>query len=734
VGLALLLLSTSLAGAEESGEATPPDELDRAAALDASSGSEASRQLLWSTTVFGQLKGIHSSQDDDGLGGFFDQYEFTPNKDNSVALELGVREASFDWIEEGGALLQLRYESPTSNLGVTGSDVDNSFFNQRALLLGRTDAFQLDLDYRRLRTEQLRIYPETVAGGAALPFTDLAGEDNRFYRERTGFQAELRWRPDATLDGRSDTISWLAPELSFRGGYDARDSQRQIRTILNPGNDWLALSEQSGDEVGDVGLGVLVAPGGRFTLTVDYDHQEFSGDNARTDDGLPFASISRSIGFVPSSERNTGSTSLHARIADRAVVKAGFQASVVDQDSPKTPAQRAAGFNSNDLIVLSSQLSGDVQIASDLSANAFVKYVYRDHDLDEGTLLFDPDNGSQVDPFLETFHRVDLGGEVIYRPDRKLKLALGARLLHIDRDLDFATAGLGNRVILPENALVNDETTMWTIYGRADLRPRRGLGIRTELSYRDAPDTGYVTDLDGYFLGKLRASYVLPTTRPATLALHLRGGKGSNSDFAMVQGLGPNPPGPSVKRDYERSHWSLSLSGDVVLREDTTLFASLFYAQDEQSDDLLLSDVQRYFQEAIPLTFRSQGGLDFQSDELGLVLGSQVWLSEQLDAGLSYSFTRAEADYGDSGSARALQLIDDNRVVDADIHAFDLELRHQLREGLRLFAGYRIQYFSDGAPKPNSPGSSRQPPDRSDIRHTVSFGVTLNGELFRGRR
>jgi len=123
VWLASLLLSTALAGAEESGEPTPPDESDRAAELAAAAGPEGTRQLLWSTTFFGQLKGIHSSQDDDGLGGFFDQYEFTPNKDNSVALELGVREAAFDWIEEGGALLQLRYESPTSNLGVTGSDL-----------------------------------------------------------------------------------------------------------------------------------------------------------------------------------------------------------------------------------------------------------------------------------------------------------------------------------------------------------------------------------------------------------------------------------------------------------------------------------------------------------------------------------------------------------------------------------------------------------------------------------
>ena len=172
----------------------------------------------------------------------------------------------------------------------------------------------------------------------------------------------------------------------------------------------------------------------------------------------------------------------------------------------------------------------------------------------------------------------------------------------------------------------------------------------------------------------------------------------------------------------------------MTLRSDLSVFTSFFYARDQQSDDLLLSTVQRYFQETVPISFSSPGELDYQSDEWGVVLGSQYWFSEKTDAGLSYSFTQAKADYGESGSAQPLQLIDDNRVVDADIHALDFEVRHQVRSGMKIFAGYRLQSYSDGAPKPNSLGSSTRPPDRSDIRHTLSVGFTLNSDLFTANR
>ena len=171
----------------------------------------------------------------------------------------------------------------------------------------------------------------------------------------------------------------------------------------------------------------------------------------------------------------------------------------------------------------------------------------------------------------------------------------------------------------------------------------------------------------------------------------------------------------------------------MALREDLTLFASFFYAREQQSDRLLLSNVQRYFQESVPLSFRKPGSLDFQSDEFGIVLGNQFWFTQRTDAGLSYSFTRVEANYDESGSARELQLIDDNRVVDGDIHGLDVEIRHQLRAGMRVFAGYRLQHYRDRSPKPSSPSSSQRPQSRLDTRHTFTLGITLNSDLFATR-
>ena len=195
LALALIPLVSANASAEE-----PKEETET---IETASGREPARSLLWSTTLFGQFNAIHSPQNDRANGGFFDQYEFTPNKNGDFPFEIGVRNASFDLVEDREPLLQFRYESPTSNLDGSGSDLEGSFTNQRALLLGRHGAFALDIDYRRMRTEQRRVYPETEAGGGALPFTDLTRGNDRFFRDRTGFQAELRWRAAESLGERS---------------------------------------------------------------------------------------------------------------------------------------------------------------------------------------------------------------------------------------------------------------------------------------------------------------------------------------------------------------------------------------------------------------------------------------------------------------------------------------------------------------------------------------------------
>lgn len=736
---ALLCLGASPGAAVDEIDATPqmvaeaqaPDDaaLDQPERGTLPAAEGLTPELSWSASIFGQYRAIDSPYDRDRRGGFFDQYQFTPNKDATAPLQLGVREARVDWVRDDEPLVLFRYDSPAANLDLTGSEPDDAFLDQRALLLGRSSGFAIDLDYRRIRSEQLRVYPETQAAGAALPFSDLTRRNDRFYRNRTGFQGELRWRPGDSFPKTGDALAWLSPELALRGGYDRRDGRRQRLTLLHPANDWVGFAQEYGDDVSDLGGGVLVAPGRLFTLTLDFDQQDFDANRAQLDDSLPFASSSRSLDFVPSTRRRTGEAGLHLRIGERAVVTAGFQLTRLEQDERRTPAQQAVGLDTNKTTVYSARLAGDLRVTDDIAANAWLKYVFRDHDIDQKTPLFGRNGSQQVDEFLDTFHRFDAGAEGVYRPRRGVKLALGVRTLFVHRNLDFPRTGFGNPVILEENAWVNDDTQMWTVYGRADLRPFRGVGLRTELSYRDAPDTGYVTDLDGYLEGSLRASYVVPVARPTNVQLHVAGGMGHNSDFSGVEGVGPGPDGATRRRRYERSHWTLGLTGDSAVRDDLTVFASLYFSEDEQSDDLLLSNLQRYFQQAVPITFRKLDDLDARTRELGLVLGSQLWLSERTDLGLSYAFTFAETRYLDPGSMPPLARIGDNRIVDAEIHSLDLELRHQVRKGLRVFAGYGVQHYADDAPKPGSPGSSLQPGDRSDFRQTVTVGVTLNSEL-----
>jgi hypothetical protein len=695
---------------------------------DQAPGADWADARRWSATIMGQIDGIHSDQDDDGVGGFFDQYEFTPNKDPGIGFQIGVRDASFDWIEDRRPVLQLRFESPSANLGLSGDDIDKPFLNQRADLRARSDSLRLDADYRRFRTEELRRFPETEAGGGALPFTDLTGRNDRFYRERTGFQTNLRWQPGAALTDVAEDIARTAPVLSLRGGFERRRSQRQLRTLLEPGNDWLTATDDRGDEVRDVGAGAVWAPIDDFTLTVDYDYQEFDADDALLDSTLPFASSGRSLAFLPSTERHTARVFAHGRVADRAVVTAGFQATRVEQDSPRTPAQGAAGFDENETIAFTAQVSGDLRISEALTARAFAKYAYRDHDLDRSTALFNPDNGTQVDEFLRKFLRFDAEGELRYRLNRRARVAGGVRLLVVDRDLDFPTLGLANPVIQPDNALIDDQTRMWTFFLRGQLRPRPTLSLRGEIRYRIAPETGYVTDLDQYLSGELRGTWSLPLRRPATASFFLKGGVGENTDFSFTEGLGPNPPGPSVDREFDRSHVSVGGTADWSWRDDLQLYGSLVYTRDLQGDRLLLSNLQRYIQEVVPITFRNGGHLDYESEEVSVVLGGVHRFDERTDAGLSYSYTQARGDY-DIGLGRSVALIDDEREVDARIHAVEVELRHRLRDGIRLFLGYRIQAFSDGAPRSSTTGSRRRPPDRSDLRHAVRFGVTLSGDL-----
>lgn len=686
-------------------------------------------EIRWSASLEAALHNIASHEADDDVTGFFDQYQFIPNKSSALPVELGLSEAAFDLLGAGETPeLQFRLDSPTSNLGISGSEADHPFLNQRALLSGRLPGFSADVHYRRLRTEDLRRYPDP--SGSGIPFTDLTGPGDRFFQERTGFDATLRFRPQDSFEGLPGFLDRLGGEVDVRGGYQGRDGQRQRRFLLSA--DWISLDQKVDQEVGSIGGGVLVAPHGWFTLALDVDHQRFR-ENASTltDTGLgaPFPSSTppRPIGFVPDTDRTTASARIRSHPVERVDIRGAFQWSRLEQVDSLTPGQRQQGLDQNEVQFVSANLLGDVRILDALSANAFFKFDERDNRIDPALLRLD--GQTQVNEFLKNWRRFAAGGELVYAfhgPDR---VAVGARMERVERDLRFDPNAADLR-ILATNALVADTTQTWTVYGRTRLRPLRGLGVRAELGYRGAPKTGYVVDLDRYVYGKADVSYVLELARPVALSAFARGGSGRNRDFSAVGGLGPNPSGAAVDRNFDRMQVSWGVSATSSPWKRVTLFSSFFQSRDDQDYRLVLSDQPRYYQDTVPLVFTADGPVDYRSDDLGVVLGADFQLDERTDAGLSYSFNRIDTRYRRTGSTSGnIATIADEHRIDADIHRVALHVGRRLREGLRVTAGYSLDLYDDRSP-PH--GAGVVPPfDLGTYQHTVTVGVTLTNELLK---
>jgi hypothetical protein len=684
----------------------------------------------WSATLTGQYEYIAPPENNDGVAGWFDQYDFTPNKSSSFPFEIGLRDGSLDLARGAQSpLFQARLESPTSNLGVSGSQIDQPFFNQRLDALTRLDGIDVDLFYRRIRTEQLRLFPNTL--GPGLVFQDMTQPNDRFQRDRTGFWGEARFRPYEAFGGENASGSWLAPELSVRGGYDWRAGLMQQRVHRGPTNDWLGLAQDQDRSVSDVGGGLLVAPGGYLTVALDFDYEQLRFDSAFLSDGdlgYPPPQSTRTIGFVPNSDRSTGTIRFNGRLGEVALIEGGLQVTQLDQEPAFTADQRGAGLATNRVRTYSGNAAITVPIVDGLSANGLFKFDRRKNDIQRDTFLFNPSNGTQIDPFLRGWQRFRFVGELNSRFSGSNRAMLGVRYDDVSRELDFAYAG--HPRILPQNTQVNDDSSIITVYGKTALRPYKRLRVDAELGYRWAPATGYAVELDNNIYGKLRASYVFSLPRPLVLSAYVRGGQGDNDDFVMISGQGPDPSGSPLRRSYERSNLVAGMSTSHSPRDGLNLHASLFYSDDDRDTSLDLSTLQRYWQDQAPIDFSTEGLNRFDSQQVSFIVGGRAQLAPKWDGGLSYAYTWARAQYGGSETSSELNLVAGSGIIDTDNHLIDLELGHWLRDGLRITTGYRYQHFGDDAPLVQSVASVVAPYGYTSNRHTVTLGVTLTSDFF----
>jgi hypothetical protein len=743
-------------------------------------------RLDWSSTWQLRLRDFDSPADDDDVTGFFDLHEFTRNKDQQPTVEFGLSEFDLDLFgEEETPLVQFRLRSPTSNLNFSGGSfqIDEFFLNQRAELFARPRGLALNLDYRRMRNDEVRVYPnptdqtnELMFGDAiAARFNDDTSDDDRFFVRRGRIGGELRARPSALFTGQWGDLGDFLPEIAFRGGYEERKGKRQVRYLLAfsdgvdplpPGNAlWRGITSEVDQRVSEGGAGLVFTPGGLFTLAVDFDHQRFRNDAStifqtqinRLDPnnigaGFGFDQIPntlddqslRTVGYIPETDRTTGSVRLNTRIGDRAVIHGGLQISSLDQEGDRTPLQEIAGLRGNKVRFYSGNLGADLELPEALSVNAFYKFDHRSNKLPRDTGSLSQRDWVQVDPFLKRIRQNRAGVELVYRFLPMNTVAVGWRGLWIDRKLKFADAFdpncltatsctlpalVGpNLAILPDNTVINDETRMYTLYLRTALRPISGLQFSGEGGYRNAPDTGYSRELDDLRYGQIRTSYVLPLERPVTLSFFGRAQHGENHDFTLQPTRSVFRNGevervsiPSRDRDFERSgfSWGVTLTGSPV--DGVTLFASGFQHRDNQDIDLFRSTALRY-EEPFALLLR------YRSDHSTLILGGSYQIAKRTDLSLAYTFTRTNARLRSDGLTS--NTLDGWSRFRSDIHRVQLEIGHWLRSGLRLSVGYNFDQYRDRTRVPTGVGSA-DPFNPSTHVNTFMLGATLNSDLLR---
>ena len=690
------------------------------------------QQIDWGATFIGQYMFIKGSSRNQNRGDFFDQYQWVPNKDSDFPAELGIRDGFLNLVgADDTPLLQARLASPTSNLGISGSQVDEPFFNQRIDVLSRDRGLALDLHYDRIRTEQLRLFPNTA--GAGLLFDDRSSPNDRFFRDRTGIAGELRVRPGQAFDALGDLGERLSPQLSLRGGYQARGGRRQLLLHRDPSNEWLGLSQKADRSVWDVGTGLILSPADGVTVNVDYDYERFQFDSRQlleADLGYPAPEGARTIRFVPDTQRNTLILGLQSAFASRAKLRAGFRYSDLQQIQPFTPIQRAAGLVDNRVRSYAANADLSIDLRPGMALRTDLAWNRRSNDINRGTSAFNAGNGTQVDPFLRRFDRIVARLELVQRLPRRGSLTVGLRYEGILRDLDF---GRVPPRILPANTWVDDQTQLVSVYARGSLRPMKRARLFGELGYRAAPKTGYITELDNLVYGTLRASYVVPTERPVIVTGFLRGRRGDNSDFTAVSGQGPIPAGPVLPRHFERS----AIGGGVTVSHspatDVSIHASFYGGENEQEAGLDQSTLQRTVQDNVPIAFSNAGVNRFHDRQLSFITGLTWRMSQRVDALFSYSFTNAKGLYGGGPASSELARIAESHRIDSDIHGLDLELGSWLREGMRVLAGYRLQSFSEHVGVAESIASAVPPGDRDTYQHTYTLGVTLTSDFFSRR-
>ncbi len=689
--------------------------------------------LTTDATLGGRIFLLEYPGNVDGLTGYFDQYRYIRNKDAEPAWFVDLFHVEIG-LERPDETRVLRIERWSPN-----------WLNERAEVEYQDFGIDVDIDYYRFRTDDLRVFPREDTTGAqpyAFTFTpdydpaNVSGEGHRLKIRRTGVDGDVTF----LLDDLHLTNP-IVRQLSLRGGYEERVGRRQDSFLLDGtygesstvDSLYRANGRYVDQSVVKLGAGMVIQPFDLFTGSLELDYESFVENGQPVtlgylaqpgqlspitpDTGLDPFIESRAVQYVPDTYRVGGSGVLSRRFA-HASLHAGGGAQHLAQGGQRPPLQEIEGYDDAKYTTYSAYVSGDASLApfgwlplhDRLSVNGRIKYDGRTNHLDVDTLPVVAVSSTQVEPWLERLDRLDMEAEVVGRILRGSEAAIGYRFDWVDRSFDYPLDdGTSDSVTRPVS-LVNDTTERHTIYARGRARLFRGLRANAEVGYSHAPEIGMARELQDSVYFDTRIDYAWNQFAPVNLGFQARVESGDSSGVTLTSGN-------SETKTFDLLRWNLGAQASVQPIDSVSLFASYVRSTNDQDIAFIRSTLPRYnVGLGQSVLFANESTTRYRSDANTLVMGTDVTLPAHL--GTSGSLTLMWIDVGYDGSDATSRNLDLQSGIDQKLLSFLWDVTYDPFEWFGVGAQYRYDGIADGA--------DLQPEiDLNESVHTISLWLTL---------
>lgn len=703
----------------------------------AEANEEDGHHVVAEATLGSQFYVIDPPYDTSNVAGFFEQYRYIRDQGATlpyfldlVHLNAGIQRADQTYL--------LRLERWTRNA-----------LNSNGYLSLDWQGLDLDLDYRRYRSDSLRFFPKGTWGGetpvpdaygvqyhsdlcpptptsispcASSPFglepSDVFGANNRIFVNRQSVGGELALRPEGF--GRNLP---LLDELRTYARYETRQGYRQDSFVLatplenasgNLAQGFRGNRRKLDQSVTTAGATLVASPLGLFETSLSFDFQEFREQApVVTLNTLAVPNVSpappgleRAFFFVPDTNRFTGTLQI-TKQTETLVFNAGVSAARLEQSGRFSPLQSYYGLCENRgascdnaITLVSAHVDASIPLPGQINLATWLKYTYRDSDEARQAFLADAfsvlGSGFQESPYIQERNEARGGLEFSVRPVRGMQFGLGYRFDWVNRDLLFPSTDPLPLGIQPAVALIKPKSFDSEVYFRFRLRLLRSLRLSGEMSGAWASEVAYPNDLSEAFRMRLRGNYSLAHrfSWPVSIALtgHVLDGK--NDAFPLPKSL----PGAGRTNHFEKTEWGYDLTVTAVPKEAWVMFATFSQSVAEQSFGYVRTDFARYLDGLIPINFYIDSFPEYKSNVKSLTFGTSVTAWQRLRSDFSASLTwvdvgsRGDPDVGSNVGGLINQA---NRIQDR-IFTLDTDLEYQISESVSVGAGYRFQQFING--------------------------------------